>query len=73
MNFVLESQSLKFSIQDMINSQQGVIGEIIKAKTAKGGGKNSYSGFPVKFFEDKSYLERISEWFTLVPYYLPVS
>ena len=29
-----------------------------------------YNGFPIKYFEPMSYLERIAEWFTNFPVYL---
>lgn len=29
-----------------------------------------YTGFPVKYFSPKSYLEIVAEWFTNVPFYL---
>lgn len=29
-----------------------------------------YNGFPIKYFEPMSYLERIAEWFTNFPIYL---
>lgn len=55
-----------------------MISEVIKAKSKGmpslfGSSKkpvNQYTGFPLKFFEDQSYLERLSEWFTNAPYFL---
>ena len=32
-----------------------------------------YTGFPIKFFEAKSYLEVVSEWFTNFPKFLSKS
>ena len=29
-----------------------------------------YTGFPIKYFSAKSYLEIVAEWFTNVPHYL---
>lgn len=63
----------------MLDSQKGVIAEVIrrKSKTMPSfsfGQKKKvvpeYTGFPLKFFEDQSYLERIAEWFSTAPYYL---
>ena len=62
----------------MIDSQKGLVGEILKAQSAampslwgsKDQKKQTYSGLPIKFFEDKSYLERVAEWFTNAPLYL---
>jgi hypothetical protein len=31
---------------------------------------NVYTGLPLKFFEEKSYLERLAEWFTTAPHFL---
>lgn len=61
----------------MIKSQQGLVPEIIKSQSKKvsfswGSSKptNSYTGFPLKFFEDQTYLERIAEWFVNAPRFL---
>lgn len=63
----------------MLDSQKGLISEIIrrKSKSIKGFSfsprKDSipeYTGFPLKFFEDQTYLERIAEWFTTAPFFL---
>ena len=32
--------------------------------------KPEYSGLPIKFFEERTYLERVAEWFTNFPYFL---
>jgi hypothetical protein len=62
----------------MIDSQKGLVGEILKAQSAampslwgsSAQKKQTYSGLPIKFFEDKTYLERVAEWFTNAPLYL---
>ena len=61
----------------MIKGQQGLVSEIIKSKSsAMGSSKNKqpnkYKGFPLKYFEVMSYLERVCEWYTNVPYFLPL-
>lgn len=47
---------------------------MIKSKSATIGSKkgkpNQYKGFPLKYFEAMSYLERVCEWYTNVPYFL---
>ena len=65
---------MKYKVEEMIKGQQGLIGEIVKSKSAgsKKGKPNSYKGFPLKYFESKSYVERICEWFTNVPYFLSI-
>jgi len=61
----------------MIEGQSGLIKEVIKAQSKRvsfsfGGAekKPGYSGFPLKFFEDQSYVERLCEWFTYAPHFL---
>ena len=56
----------------MIKGQQGLIGEIVKSKSSGGkkGKPNQYKGFPLKYFESMSYVERICEWFTNFPHFL---
>lgn len=57
----------------MIEGQQGLIPEIVKSKTKKMGHAShngGYSGFPLKFFECESYLQRLSDWFINAPVYL---
>lgn len=58
----------------MIKGQQGLIGEIVKSKSSNMGSKkgkpNQYKGLPLKYFEAMSYLERVCEWYTNVPYFL---
>ena len=48
--------------------------EIIKSKSKMmswGGSKaNTYTGFPLKFFEELTYIERACEWFSTAPHYL---
>lgn len=64
--------NMKYSVKQMVDGQQGMVSEIIKAKSGWGGKKkkNAYTGLPIKFFEAKSYLERVGEWFSTAPYYL---
>ena len=63
----------------MVDSQQGLIPEIIKTKSKRvsfsfsrsnNTPKQEYTGFPLKFFENQSYLERIAEWFSTAPFFL---
>lgn len=78
----LKQKNYKYKVRQMLDSQKGVIAEVIKRKSKtmpsfSFGSKKSqepvvpqYTGFPLKFFEDQTYLERIAEWFTTVPHYL---
>lgn len=77
----LQQKNYKYKVQQMVDSQKGVIAEVIKRKSKTmpsfsfGSKKQEpavpqYTGFPLKFFEDQTYLERIAEWFTTVPYFL---
>lgn len=77
----LLTKDYKYKVKQMLESQKGVISEVIKRKSTvmpsmSWGAKKEtapqtkYSGFPLKFFEDQTYLERIAEWFTTAPFYL---
>ena len=62
---------MDYSVKTMIESQSGIIPEVLKAKTKRvslttwgaSAKPMAYSGFPLKYFEDQTYLERIAEWF----------
>jgi len=69
----------------LIDSQDGLVSQILKSKTAQmqpttvspnlpvGCAKdalNGYKGFPLKYFDKESYLQRISDWFINAPMYL---
>jgi len=78
----LLAKDYKYKVKQMLDSQKGVISEVIKRKSTVpsiglGWGakketapQTKYSGFPLKFFEDQTYLERIAEWFSNAPFYL---
>lgn len=68
----IETRNLKYKVEEMIKGQQGLIGEIVKSKSSGGkkGKPNSYKGFPLKYFEAMSYVERLCEWFTNIPHFL---
>lgn len=70
----IETKNLQYRVEEMIKGQQGLIGEIVKSKSSNMGSKkgkpNQYKGFPLKYFEAMSYLERVCEWYTNVPYFL---
>lgn len=66
-------KSMNFKVKQMIESQQGLISEIIRSKTknmAHTSQNGGYSGFPLKYFECESYLQRLSDWFINAPVYL---
>lgn len=69
-----ETKNLSYRVAEMIKGQQGLIGEIVKSKSSNMGSKkgkpNQYKGLPLKYFEAMSYLERVCEWYTNVPFFL---
>ena len=75
----VKTKNYRYKVKEMLESQKGVMSEIIrhKSKSIKGFSLSprkestlEYTGFPLKFFEDQSYLERIAEWFTTAPFFL---
>ena len=77
----LLNKDYKYKVKAMLDSQKGVISEVIKRKSTampsigwgakkEAAPQTKYSGFPLKFFEEQTYLERIAEWFTTAPFYL---
>ena len=68
-------RNLKYKVSEMIEKQSGMLSEVVGSKVSGfslWGQKDDtvYSGFPIKYFEPMSYLERIAEWFTNFPIYL---
>ena len=64
---------MKYSVDEMIESQKGMVGDLLRSKTSffrKKKKETIYNGFPIKYFDKKSYLEVVAEWFTSFPLYL---
>ena len=64
----------------MIEGSKGLVSEILSSKGSNvlslfssTKPETIYNGFPIKFFEPKSYLEVVAEWFTSFPRFLSKS